>query len=309
MAGRSDRGGHTRGKVLSSGLLPCHLETALRDDQVVIFPGVVCGPNRYRKPVLALDAGLADDSPDLWTLCGDEIARRLGLNAWDATSITTLADLVPAILRKLDQLGPTMSDRVFVKLLRATTGEIGAEWEHLTFDLCPVDREASIEDWVMDNLADIGALVEMPSLDVYRTRAGRSGRQWRFTNGRRADLVCRTTKDSDRIPSGTWLVIELKAGCGIPVDVDQINEYVELIMEELADPDEWVLGCLIADGFHPDIADYIREAHAPVFPQTLTAIGFHEARFATAAVVGLSSRGSNEASWLRISPTPPDLLV
>ena len=104
-------------------------------------------------------------------------------------------------------------------------------------------------------------------------------------------------------------MIELKAGYGISVDIDQINEYVALIVEELADPDEWVLGCLIADGFHPDIADYLREAHAPVFPQTLTAIGFHEARFATAVVVGLSSRGSSEASWLRLSPTPPDLPV
>ena len=178
------------------------IETALRDDQVVILPGVVCGPNRYRKPILALDARLADDSPALWTLCGDEIAGHIGLTAWDATSIATLADLVPAIFRKLDQLGPMMSDRVFVELLRATTGEIEAAWEHLTFDLSPVDREASIEDWAMDNLADIGALMEMPSLEVYRTSAGRSGRQWRFSNGRRADLVCRTTKDSDRIPSG-----------------------------------------------------------------------------------------------------------
>jgi hypothetical protein len=80
-----------------------------------------------------------------------------------------------------------------------------------------------------------------------------------------------------------------------------------LVEDELAGPDEGVLGCLLADGFDPDTLNYIDDADVPVFLQTLTAIGFHEAQFADAAVVGLSSRGSSEASSLRISPTPPDL--
>ncbi len=281
------------------------VETALRDDQLVILPGLACGPSALQNTITALDAELPADAPSLWVRPGHEIAGLLGLTGWDATSITTLADLVPAIDRKLHALGCPISDRGFFGLIRAATDEIEAEWEHLTFNLSPVERESSIEDWVMDNLGHVGSLMDMPSLEIYQNGAGRSGRQWRFANGRRADLVCRTTEDSDRIPGGTWLVIELKAGYGVTVDVDQISEYVELIEEELADPDEGVLGCLLADGFDPDTASRIRETDAPVFLQTLTAIGFHDARFADAVVVGLSSRGSNDANWTQIGATAP----
>ncbi len=67
---------------------------------------------------------------------------------------------------------------------------------------------------------------------------------------------------------------------GAAVDVDQIYEYVELIQDELARPDEVVLGCLLADGFDPATLSYIREIDVPIVLQTLVAIGFHDARFA-----------------------------
>jgi hypothetical protein len=184
---------------------------------------------------------------------------------------------------------------------------MAAKRERLVFDLNPVDRESVIEDWVVENLADIGDLMDMPSLEIYRSGAGRSGRQWRFSNGRRADLVCRTTEDSDHFAGGTWLVIELKARYGAAADVDQVNGYVELIEDELATPGEAVLGCLLADGFDANTLEHIKEADVPIFLQTLTAIGFHEARFANGAVVGLSLRGANDSSWTRARSAPPDL--
>ena len=285
------------------------VETALRDDQVVVLPGFVYGPTELADSVVALDTELPDDSAELWTRPGHEIARLLGLIGRDMTSIATLSDLVPAIRRKLHMPGRPISDRAFVALVRSTVGEIEAEREHLIFNLGPVDRESSIEDWVLDRIPDIGALMDMPSLEIYRSSTGRSGRQWRFANGRRADLVCRTAQDSDRFAAGTWLVIELKARHGAAVDVDQIYEYVELIQDELAAPDEVVLGCLLADGFDPATLSYINEIDVPIVLQTLVAIGFHDARFADAAIVGSSLRGSSDAAWTGASPTPQDLPV
>ena len=126
------------------------VETALRDDQVVVLPGFVYGPTELADSVVALDTELPDDSSELWTRPGHEIARLLGLIGRDMTSIATLSDLVPAIRRKVHVPGRPISDRAFVVLVRATVGEIEAEREHLIFDLGPVDRESSIEDWVLD---------------------------------------------------------------------------------------------------------------------------------------------------------------
>jgi len=74
-----------------------------------------------------------------------------------------------------------------------------------------------------------------------------------------------------------------------------------------ASDNEWVLGCLLADGFNPDTSRYIDEKDVPIVLQTLSAIGFHDARFADTAIVGLSSRRSSDESWTLVSQAPSSL--
>jgi hypothetical protein len=142
-----------------------------------------------------------------------------------------------------------------------------------------VDPESIIEDWIVANLTTVAEALEMPSLVLHRGKGGRSGRQYRFSDGRRADLVCRTTQPHLGLQSDGWLVIELKAGRLLTMDADQINIYIQLVEAELAGGEEWVMGVLIGDGYEPELLDNIVTADLPISLQTLTGVGYHDHRY------------------------------
>ena len=142
--------------------------------------------------------------------------------------------------------------------------------EHL--NLGPKAAERVVEDWIVDNLGEFADWCDLPDLELVR-------RQYRFADRTRADLLCRSTTRKGAFPKGLWVVIELKAGLLLPIDVDQIAGYVAAVERELDHTGRGVLGVLVGDGWDPAVLARIEERDVAVICQNLVSIGFHTALF------------------------------
>lgn len=77
-------------------------------------------------------------------------------------------------------------------------------------------------------------------------------RQHRFSNGRRADMVCRAA-------NGDWIIVELKRHGADDAVVAQLDDYIELATDALAGPGEAVTGLILTDGASTEFYDAVRE--------------------------------------------------
>ena len=249
-------------------------EMCMRNGQAFVLPYCVCGPGDLVEIVREWDDARDDSEPGLWELDGFEVAETIVPSPrGDAHWLVTLVDIWALIAARTRDADLTITEDELTIGIEAICRTLRAADPSL-INLPAVTLEAVIEDWVVDNLAQVGEAVEFPSID-WPKLPGR-GRQYRFADGTRADLICRTTEPHRDLPPGTWIVIELKAGRGVAADIDQLAGYVERVERELADPDDAVLGVLIADGLDNGVAPRIRELDLAIFAQTLTACGYHE---------------------------------
>lgn len=77
-------------------------------------------------------------------------------------------------------------------------------------------------------------------------------RQHRFSNGRRADMVCRDS-------NGDWVIVELKRHGADDAVVAQVDDYIELAIQALAGPGESVTGLILTDGASTEFYDAVRD--------------------------------------------------
>ena len=248
----------------------------LRNGQAFALPNVVYGPVDLVEAVVEWDESRNSSEPPLWELDGFDVASLIAPPPRDEYQwLITLSDIWVLIEARSRDADPSISDEEIVAVLESIC-EAVADVD-LPFDLPPVTAEVVIEDWVMTHLGEVADAVEMPSLS--HANLPRRGRQYRFSDRTRADLICWLDEAEGDLPAGTWVVVELKAGFAVEADVDQLAGYLRRAREELSD-DEPVIGVLIADGFDQKLVEYIEHLDSPVVLQTLTACGYHEYLYA-----------------------------
>lgn len=248
----------------------------LRNGQAFAMPHVVHGPIDLVAAIIEWDENRGDSEPNLWELDGFEVAADIQPPPRDEHNwLITLADMWPLIDARTRDADPNITDDDIDTVL-ASICEALADLD-LPIDLSPVTAEVVIEDWVMANLGEVAGALELPSLR--HANLPRRGRQYRFADRTRADLICRLAEADEGLPAGTWVVVELKARFAIEADVNQLAGYLHRAEEELSDGDP-VIGVLITDGFDQQLVDYIRAIDAPIIVQTLTSCGYHEYLYA-----------------------------
>jgi hypothetical protein len=210
-----------------------------------------------------------------WEMDGEDLLARLKASghALSAIGLLTLSDMQPVIDHYVRVLLPNIDDATIDKTVDefgAVVEEAAARNERVSF--APKAAERIVEDWIVDHLDELATGCELPKLELIK-------RQFRFGGGRRPDLVCRTAASNEHFPRGVWVVFELKAGRLLPLDVDQLAEYVELAERELDVDGDGVIGVLIGDGWTEDVNKRRRDVDAGIMCQNLVSIGFHQALF------------------------------
>lgn len=128
-----------------------------------------------------------------------------------------------------------------------------------------IGLERRFQDWLvadLDRLTPFGLPLKLVK------------EEYRFADGRKADVICRATADSDLVRHGDLVVIENKAHM---VDVhayEQLRGYVELAAVEIAQGDQRVHGLLIADGRTLQLQEALHEAG--YWYVSLSQIGFRD---------------------------------
>lgn len=118
------------------------------------------------------------------------------------------------------------------------------------YKVSSVGIEAAFERWLVDNLdrlTDHGYPVALRH------------RQHRLPSGRRPDLLCRFTEDTDAARTDDWLVVELKTNRFYDGAASQIEEYLAEVRECMALAEERVHGLLVTDGADHAEVELLRE--------------------------------------------------
>ena len=248
----------------------------LRNGQAFALPDVVHGPVDLVEAVVEWDENRSSNEPPLWELDGFDVAALIAPPQRDEHQwLVTLSDMWVLIEARSRDADPSITDDEIVAVLGSIC-EALADMD-LPIDLPPVTAEVVIEDWVMTHLGEVADAVDLPSLR--HANLPRRGRQYRFSDRTRADLICCLDEAEEDLPAGTWVVVELKAGFAVDADVDQLAGYLQRAMEELSD-DEPVIGVLIADGFDQKLVESIEHLDVPIVLLTLAACGYHEYLYA-----------------------------
>lgn len=252
------------------------MRMCLRNGQAFVLPDVVHGPVELVDAVVKWDENRATSEPPLWELDGFDVAAAIAPPPRDEHRwLITLTDMWLLIEARTRDADPSITDDEIVAVVVSICNALADV--DLPIELPPVTAEVVIEDWVMTHLDDVADAIELRSLR--HANLPRRGRQYRFSDRTRADLICCIGDAEDDLPAGTWVVVELKAGFGVEADVDQLAGYLQRAREELSD-DEPVIGVLIADGFDQQLVDYVKHVDLPIVLQTLTSCGYHEYLYA-----------------------------
>lgn len=252
------------------------MEMVLRNGQAFVLPDACYGADALVDALAELDRSMPSAGPDLCDLDGRDVARMVnpsptGHDDW----VITLADMIDLIDERVHDADPSIEEEVIDMMVDQICEALA--WEGTPVDLSPVCLEVEIEDWLVDNLQELALHLGVPALR--HASLPRRGRQHRFNDGLQADLITRLGAPWHDLPAGTWVVIELKTGRSTPKAVDQLARYIELVEDELADDDEFVVGVLLADGHEMSVPTRISELEAAIITSTLTGCGYHDHRY------------------------------
>ena len=109
--------------------------------------------------------------------------------------------------------------------------------------------ERHFEQWLVRNLNRLAPLGYPAQL--WAGDGERNGRQYRLSDGRVPDLICRCAVSDTVFARGDWLVIEHRATSVDDAAITQICGYVDQVKAELAQGTEKVFGLVLADGASP----------------------------------------------------------
>lgn len=244
-------------------------EPTLSANRLCVLGGIVFG---QRRRVLDQFSAWADlvDAEELLLLDGPDIERSLGLDSADIGSVLSTTDLVDAIRPRMTGDDGKLDVPLVIELLdRMRTALAGPPVAGRgRVPLRALGEHLAVEEWCARHIHDIGAFVGLPSLALHHDDA-RSGRQWAFDDGRRADLLCRTTAAHEPLPAGTWMVIETH---GRPADraaVRRLTDLMSLVWGELVGTDGAVAGCLVASDFDESAEDQLERNEFPIVACTV----------------------------------------
>lgn len=244
-------------------------ESVVRGDQIfVAYDAVLGGTDDDHRALLEYDETATSA---LWEHDGRDVHAELRRRGVDLTAlgVVTIADMQPLIddhvRAVLHDLPDRVIDEMVLECVRALGRSIDRGERH---DDQPRAAERVVEDWFVAHLDQVAERCRLPRIELIR-------RQYRFANGKRADVVCRVTECDERCGPGMWVVFELKAGPLLPTDVDQVVGYLRAAEDELDVAGAGVLGCVVGDGAAPAVMDRIDELDEPVMCMDLVSVGFH----------------------------------
>lgn len=146
------------------------------------------------------------------------------------------------------------------------------------YNVSSVGLERHFEDWLENNMQALQRFGFELHVDSGTARH-RGGRQFRFPDRRRPDLICRARKGSGELRAGDWVVIENKAGMAdLPV-LEQLEDYTAQTRRDFATKEERVFGLLLADGVTVPLQERLWEGGWSYI--SLSALGYRDHLFAT----------------------------